>query len=83
VQGNSPDRLHELRVHGSVVILEVDPPTQASHLNLPLSGVSVYDAAAKIVVLVDTCKTRNRIILMTTRIVSLARAYPFPALYLC
>ena len=49
-----PDALHERRVHRLVVVLEVDPPPQSIDGPLPLLGVPRDDAAARLVVLVDS-----------------------------
>ncbi len=48
-----PNRLHEIQVHGFVVVFEVDPSAEAVDDVLPLSGVSHNDAPAGGVVFVD------------------------------
>ena len=48
-----PHALHEVDVHGLVVILEVNPPPRARDDGLPLGDVLGDDAAARLVVLGD------------------------------
>eukprot|EP00760_Papus_ankaliazontas_P021320 PhM_4_TR18673/c0_g1_i1/m.71141 len=48
-----PDGLHVREVHRLVVVLEVDPATEARHDLLPLTGVAHDNAAAVLVVLID------------------------------
>lgn len=48
-----PNRLHEVKVHGLVIILEIDPSTSARDNSLPLRNVSRDDAAALLVVITD------------------------------
>ena len=48
-----PNTLHEGRVHGLVVVLEVDPSAEAGDGRLPLLGVPRDDGPARLVVLVD------------------------------
>mmetsp|Transcript_105660 Transcript_105660/g.227731 ORF Transcript_105660/g.227731 Transcript_105660/m.227731 type:complete len:353 (-) Transcript_105660:81-1139(-) len=50
---HSPDRLHELDVHGFVVVVEVNPAAEAAHDLLPVCGVLHHDGAALLVLLVD------------------------------
>lgn len=51
---NPPHWLHELEVHCLVIILEVDPAAGARDYGLPLGDVARDDAAALLVVLVDS-----------------------------
>ena len=51
---NPPDGLHEVEVHGFVIVLEVDPPSGTSDDGLPLGDVARDDGAALLVVLVDS-----------------------------
>lgn len=48
-----PDALHEPRIHGLVIILEVDPPPGPCDDILPLFDVPGDDAAALLVIFVD------------------------------
>ncbi len=50
----APDRLHERRVHGFVMVLHVDPATQSAHNLLPLARVLHHNRAARLIVLCDT-----------------------------
>mmetsp|Transcript_25713 Transcript_25713/g.37932 ORF Transcript_25713/g.37932 Transcript_25713/m.37932 type:complete len:323 (-) Transcript_25713:161-1129(-) len=47
---NPPNGLHKPRLHGLVVVLEVDPAPQSVDYSLPLAGVACHDAAAFFVV---------------------------------
>src|SRR5262249_25041773 len=44
-----PDRLHVGRVHGLVVVVEVDPAAHPAHRLAPFGGVAQHDAAARLV----------------------------------
>mmetsp|Transcript_6835 Transcript_6835/g.11799 ORF Transcript_6835/g.11799 Transcript_6835/m.11799 type:complete len:278 (-) Transcript_6835:300-1133(-) len=45
-----PHTLHEVGIHGLVIVLEVNPPAHATHDGLPLLGVPCDDATALLVV---------------------------------
>jgi hypothetical protein len=47
---NPPDGLHELKVHGKVGLLEVNPTTETTESLLPLAGVTKDDRTALLVI---------------------------------
>ena len=47
-----PDGLHVVRVHGLVVVVEIDPAAHTGHSLAPFAGVAEHDLAA---VLVELC----------------------------
>ena len=48
---NPPDRLHERRIQGFVIVLEVNPTTQSRHRLFPFFGVSCDNGTALCIVI--------------------------------
>ena len=50
---NPPDGLHIVRVHGLVVVVEIDPAAHTGHGLAPFAGIAEHDLAAVLVELCD------------------------------